>query len=71
MPGTVVAVSVATGDHVTAGQTLLSVEAMKMEHRLTATTDGIVTITARPADLVKLDQVLATITPHPHEGPPT
>ena len=70
MPGTVVAVEVATGDHVTVGQTLLTVEAMKMEHRLAATADGIVTLTARPADLVKLDQVVATITPHPHEGNP-
>jgi acetyl-CoA/propionyl-CoA carboxylase biotin carboxyl carrier protein len=41
---------------------------MKMEHRLTATTDGVVTLTARPADRVRLDQVVATITPHPHEG---
>ncbi|MBB2921780.1 biotin carboxylase N-terminal domain-containing protein [Cellulomonas cellasea] len=64
MPGTVVAVDVATGDHVTAGQPLLTVEAMKMEHRLTATTDGVVTLQARPADRVTLDQVLATITPH-------
>lgn len=64
MPGTVVAVDVATGDHVTAGQPLLTVEAMKMEHRLTATTDGVVTLEARPADRVALDQVLATITPH-------
>lgn len=64
MPGTVVAVDVATGDHVTAGQPLLTVEAMKMEHRLTATTDGVVTLQARPADRVALDQVLATITPH-------
>jgi acetyl-CoA/propionyl-CoA carboxylase biotin carboxyl carrier protein len=64
MPGTVVTVDVQSGEHVTAGQTLLTVEAMKMEHRLTATTDGVVTLTARPADRVALDQVLATITPH-------
>ena len=70
MPGTVVTVEVSSGDHVTVGQTLLTVEAMKMEHKLAATADGIVTLTARPADLVKLDQVVATITPHPHEGNP-
>jgi acetyl-CoA/propionyl-CoA carboxylase biotin carboxyl carrier protein len=71
MPGTVVTVNVANGDAVTAGQTLLTVEAMKMEHKLVATLDGIVTITAKPADLVKLDQVVASIAPHtdaPHEG---
>jgi acetyl-CoA/propionyl-CoA carboxylase biotin carboxyl carrier protein len=71
MPGTVVAVNVASGDTVTVGQTLLTVEAMKMEHKLVATLDGIVTISAKPADLVKLDQVVASIAPHniaPHEG---
>jgi acetyl-CoA/propionyl-CoA carboxylase biotin carboxyl carrier protein len=64
MPGTVVAVNAASGDTVTAGQTLLTVEAMKMEHKLVATLDGTVNITVKPADLVKLDQVVASITPH-------
>ncbi|WP_225754397.1 biotin carboxylase N-terminal domain-containing protein [Actinotalea sp. Marseille-Q4924] len=68
MPGTVVATHVESGDHVTTGQPLLTVEAMKMEHRLAATSDGIVTLTARPADRVALDQVVATIAAHPHEG---
>ena len=36
MPGTVIAVNVANGDTVQAGQTLLTVEAMKMEHQLAA-----------------------------------
>ena len=62
MPGTVVAVAVMNGDTVMAGQTILTVEAMKMEHRLTAPVAGIVTITANPGDLVKLDQLLASIT---------
>ncbi len=69
MPGTVVAVNVASGDIVTAGQTLLTVEAMKMEHKLQATLDGIVTITVKPADLVKLDQVVASIAPHATSAP--
>ena len=34
MPGTVVSVDVATGDSVVAGQILLTIEAMKMEHRI-------------------------------------
>lgn len=68
MPGTVVATHVESGERVTAGQALLTVEAMKMEHRLAATTDGIVTLTARPADRVALDQVVATIAADPHEG---
>lgn len=36
MPGKVIAVDVAAGDHVTAGQRLMVLEAMKMEHALTA-----------------------------------
>ena len=40
MPGKVIAVSVAEGDHVTMGQKLLTLEAMKMEHGLVAPFDG-------------------------------
>jgi propionyl-CoA carboxylase alpha chain len=43
MPGTVVRVDVAEGDRVTAGQPLLVLEAMKMEHPVTAPADGVVT----------------------------
>ena len=42
MPGRVVAVAVAAGERVTKGQTLLTVEAMKMEHSLVAPFDGTV-----------------------------
>jgi len=42
MPGTVVAIEVAEGDAVEAGQTLAVVEAMKMEHRLIASAAGTV-----------------------------
>ncbi|MDQ0757004.1 biotin carboxylase N-terminal domain-containing protein [Arthrobacter sp. B3I4] len=67
MPGTVVSVSVSNGDTVTAGQVLLSVEAMKMEHQLVAPLAGTVHISAGTGDLVKADQVLATI--HPDSAP--
>ena len=40
---------------------LLSVEAMKMEHQLVAPLDGTVHISVSTGDLVKADQVLATI----------
>jgi len=63
MPGTVVAVHAVTGDTVTVGQPILTVEAMKMEHRLTALTAGVVTVRFRAGDLVALDQVVATISP--------
>ncbi|WP_394770110.1 acetyl/propionyl/methylcrotonyl-CoA carboxylase subunit alpha [Lacisediminihabitans sp.] len=61
MPGTVVGVSVASGDTVEEGQTILVVEAMKMEHRVTATRSGIVTVTVLPGDVVRSDQVVASV----------
>jgi acetyl-CoA/propionyl-CoA carboxylase biotin carboxyl carrier protein len=61
MPGTVVSVAVSNGDTVTAGQVLLSVEAMKMEHQLVAEVAGTVHISVTTGDLVKADQVVATI----------
>ncbi|WP_104192325.1 biotin carboxylase N-terminal domain-containing protein [Cryobacterium sp. Y82] len=61
MPGTVIAVHSVTGDVVTAGQTILVVEAMKMEHKLVAATAGRVTVNLKTGDLVALDQIVATI----------
>ncbi len=43
MPGTVVAVRAAVGDVVSAGQVLVALEAMKMEHSIRAPVDGVVT----------------------------
>ncbi|MFN8017172.1 MAG: biotin carboxylase N-terminal domain-containing protein [Acidimicrobiales bacterium] len=42
MPGVVLAVRVAAGDAVSAGQTLVVLEAMKMEHHMAAPADGVV-----------------------------
>ena len=42
MPGKIVALLVAAGDKVAKGQPLLTLEAMKMEHTLTAPFDGVV-----------------------------
>jgi acetyl/propionyl-CoA carboxylase alpha subunit len=42
MPGAVLAVAVAPGDHVASGTTMVVVEAMKMEHPIVAPTDGTV-----------------------------
>lgn len=65
MPGTVTVVKVATGDEVTAGQSLLVVEAMKMEHVIAAPHAGTVTeLDVRPGTTVTMDQVLAVVTPH-------
>ncbi len=43
MPGNVLATHVGVGDDVQAGQLLLILEAMKMQHRITAPFDGSVT----------------------------
>ncbi len=64
MPGTVVAVAVRSGDSVEQGQLLVTVEAMKMEHTMLASLAGVVRIDVVPGDLVSLDQVVASISPH-------
>jgi acetyl-CoA/propionyl-CoA carboxylase biotin carboxyl carrier protein len=61
MPGTVVAVPVASGIVIAAGDTVAVVEAMKMEHRLVAPIAGTVTVSVAPGDLVKLDQLVAVV----------
>ncbi|MEU1080922.1 acetyl-CoA carboxylase biotin carboxylase subunit [Streptomyces sp. NPDC005908] len=64
MPGTVTVVKVAVGDEVDAGQSLLVVEAMKMEHVISAPHAGTVTeLDVSPGTTVAMDQVLAVIAP--------
>ncbi|WP_413320393.1 biotin carboxylase N-terminal domain-containing protein [Agrococcus sp. 1P02AA] len=67
MPGTVVAVHVADGDAVAAGQPVISVEAMKMEHVLRAPVAGTVHLAAASGEQVTRGQELATVTPEPGE----
>ncbi|WP_330283337.1 acetyl/propionyl/methylcrotonyl-CoA carboxylase subunit alpha [Streptomyces sp. NBC_00588] len=65
MPGTVTVVKVAVGDEVSAGQSLLVVEAMKMEHVISAPHAGTVAeLDVAPGTTVAMDQVLAVIAPH-------
>jgi acetyl-CoA/propionyl-CoA carboxylase biotin carboxyl carrier protein len=62
MPGRVSVVAVVEGERVTAGQQLVVVEAMKMEHVLTAPVDGVVrALRARPGAAVARDAVLLTL----------
>ncbi|ASR39666.1 acetyl/propionyl-CoA carboxylase subuit alpha [Prauserella marina] len=67
MPGTVLVVKVARGDVVAEGTPLVVVEAMKMEHTITAPFDGVVSeLHVRAGQQVALDEPLALVT---HEEP--
>ncbi|UVI40341.1 acetyl/propionyl/methylcrotonyl-CoA carboxylase subunit alpha [Qipengyuania spongiae] len=69
MPGKVIAVDVAEGDAVTAGQRLMVLEAMKMEHALTAPFDGTVTeLAASEGGQVQVEAVLAVVEPAKDEA---
>ena len=62
MPGRIIAVEVAAGDRVAKGQKLLTLEAMKMEHTLTAPFDGTVAeLHASPGAQVQVEALLARI----------
>jgi len=62
MPGKVIAVEVEKGDVVKTGQKLMTLEAMKMEHTLTAPFDGVVTeLNAEPGAQVQVEALLAMI----------
>ncbi|WP_421848308.1 acetyl/propionyl/methylcrotonyl-CoA carboxylase subunit alpha [Novosphingobium sp.] len=62
MPGKVIAVEVAAGDTVTKGQKLLVLEAMKMEHALTAPFDGTVAeLTVAVGSQVSVEALLVRV----------
>ncbi len=64
MPGKVTAVEVSQGEKVAKGQRLLTLEAMKMEHALTAPFDGTVAELAATAGAqVREGQLLARVEP--------
>jgi biotin carboxyl carrier protein len=59
LPGTIMSVAVKEGDSVTKGQTLLVMEAMKMENNVLAESDGVVSsVKIAPGDAVLQDDVL-------------
>jgi 3-methylcrotonyl-CoA carboxylase alpha subunit len=64
MPGTVTVVDVAEGQQVSAGARLLVLEAMKMEHVLTAPIDGMVReLHVSPGRIVERGAVVAVVVP--------
>jgi propionyl-CoA carboxylase alpha chain len=69
MPGTVISVAVEAGQNVEAGQTVLVLEAMKMQHTVTAPQAGVVTeIDVRPGAQVASGEVLAVVEQTGAEG---
>ena len=69
MPGKVIDLRVAVGDRVDAGQTLLVLEAMKMEHPMRATMAGVVTeVRVAQGDQVESGAVLLVVEPAEGEG---
>jgi biotin carboxyl carrier protein len=66
MPGSVVRVAVAPGDRVIAGQVLVVLEAMKMEHAVHAGTAGTVAeVDVAEGDQVETGRVLAVVEADP------
>ena len=66
MPAAVISVAVADGQHVSKGDVVLVLEAMKMQHTIAAPTDGVVSgLSVTPGSQVESGAVLAVIT---HEG---
>jgi biotin carboxyl carrier protein len=62
MPGAVIAIHVADGAAVTAGDPIITLEAMKMEHVVAAPAPGRLTdLRVRPGDQVTRGQVLASL----------
>jgi biotin carboxyl carrier protein len=66
IPGRVMAVEVAVGDRVVAGQGLLVVEAMKMQNELRSPRAGVVTrLAVEPGRTIELGDLLAVIAEEP------
>jgi biotin carboxyl carrier protein len=62
MPGSVLRIGAAVGDTVTAGQPLVWLEAMKMEHTVTAPADGVLAeLNVEPGQQVDVGAVLARV----------
>jgi biotin carboxyl carrier protein len=65
MPGKVIELRVRVGDRVASGDTLVILEAMKMEHPMRATEDGAVTeVRVTNGDQVEAGAVLLVVEKH-------
>ena len=71
MPGNVIRLGAQVGDAVTAGQPLIWLEAMKMEHTITAPADGVLTqLNVNTGQQVEVGAVLARVEAPAAEGKP-
>ena len=71
MPGNVIRLAAAVGDTVTAGQPLIWLEAMKMEHTIIAPADGVLTqLNVNTGQQVEVGAVLARVEASSTEGDP-
>ena len=61
MPGTVIDFKATNGAAVKKGQTVLILEAMKMENEIVAPADGVITFVAAKGASVNTDDLLAVI----------
>jgi propionyl-CoA carboxylase alpha chain len=61
MPGTVIATPLASGTEVTAGQTVVVLEAMKMQHTINAPADGLLEVAVSVGQQVAAGDVLAVV----------
>ena len=70
MPGNVIRLGADVGDAVTAGQPLIWLEAMKMEHTITAPSDGVLAeLNVNTGQQVEVGAVLARVeSPENAEG---
>jgi len=69
MPGTVVKVAVSEGDEVAVGQSLVIVEAMKMEHNVRSPIAGLVAkVSVAAGDSVGTTEAMVEIEPGDSEG---
>ncbi|KAJ3381759.1 hypothetical protein HDU84_004867 [Entophlyctis sp. JEL0112] len=70
MPCRIISVNSATGTKVKVGDVVLTIESMKMETKIRASSEGVVEIKVKEGDMVKAGEVVAVIAPRPPHAPP-
>ncbi|KAJ3058592.1 Acetyl-/propionyl-coenzyme A carboxylase alpha chain, partial [Rhizoclosmatium hyalinum] len=63
MPCRIISVNSVTGSKVKPGDVILTIESMKMETKVRATVEGVVTVNVKEGDMLKAGEVVALIAP--------